>query len=559
MHHRINRRGVLRALLAISGAGLLTACGSQAPAAAPTSGPPPTPKPISPQAPAASPAASPGASPAASPAAAAPAQKPAAAAEPVRGGSLTLLRTAEHRGFNPAHLDAGGIPLHRALYNTLLRYDDTLNVVPELAEKYDLAADGKSIKLELRKGVKFHSGRDLTADDVDFSVKFFQDEKNGAPIRGQALLIKQVEKPDQSTVILRFDQPNTSVFDVLDAMFIVDQSMADKIPQTDAGSGPFKVADFRPGELSRMTPFEGYWERGKPYLGEYIVKPAPDAQQMVVQLETGRADVVWIPSYQDLERLSKDSKFQVGGGAPGGVFWDIAVNTTSPDLTDKRVRQAISYVLDRERYARTAMRGFAEPTSLPFPKTSWAYFPDLEGKHKRDVEKAKQLMAEAGKANGFEVKILASSKRTPGQNELAQMLQANLEEIKIRSKIEDVEVAVYETRSRISDWDLMVHSYGRANKDPQSLFTGAIAWYPKGSWTKFDNAEYTKLVADAGSIVDREQRKPIYRKLVELALDQCFTIPVCEAPRPFVLSSKVKNLRVTLDNVPFAGDAWVEK
>jgi peptide/nickel transport system substrate-binding protein len=555
----ITRRGLMSILAGGAVLGLASACGGGTPPAqkapATPAAPPPTPKPISPQAPAAAPSPSPGASPA-------PASKPAATAPAPtgkRGGALTFLRTAEQRGFNPAFLQPGSYPLHRALYNALLRYDLNLNVVPELAEKYELAKDGLSIKLDLRKGVKFHSGREFTADDVEFSVKWFTDPKHNSAVRGQAGLVKQIDKPDKHTVVLRFDKPHVGIFDLLDVMFVLDQTQADKINQVDAGTGPFKVTDFRPGELVRMTPFAEYWEKGKPLIDEYIVKPAADAQAMAVQLEAGAADVIWIPTYQDLVRFSKDSKFQTSNGAPGAFIWDIAVNTSFQHLSDKRVRQAVSYILDRERFAQTVMQGLVQPTSLPFPKSSWAYPADLEGRHKRDVDKAKQLMAAAGKAEGFEVRILTSSKTAAGHGELAQMLQANLQEINIKSRIEDVEPALLATRSQSSDFEFMTHSYGRANKDPQTLFTGAIAWYPKGSWTKFESADYSKLLDEAGSTVDRDQRKPIYRKICELLLDESFTIPICEQPRAFVYRSNVRDFQVSLDNIPYAGDVWLDR
>jgi peptide/nickel transport system substrate-binding protein len=540
---------------------LATACGGgAAPAQKAPESKPATPaataKPISPQAPAAAPSPSPGASPA-------PASKPAAAAPAPtgkRGGTLTFARGVDITTFSPTNLNVTTSPFQRALYNTLVHYDLNLNVVPELAESFQVAPDGKSITLKLRRDVKFHSGRGFTADDVEFSVKWFADPKNSSAVRQMAAEVKQVDKPDPYTVTLRFEQLNVSLFDLLDVMFIVDQSMLDKLPTMDGGSGPFRVAEFRPNEFTKMVPFDGYWNKGQPLLNEYILKPVPDAQAMAIQLETGAADVIWLPGFPDVVRLAKDSKFQTYAGAPGAVFWDIAVNTTSEHLTDKRVRQAISYVLDRERFCRTAMAGLVEATNIPWPKTSWAYHAEFEGRHKRDVDKAKQLMAAAGKQAGFTVSILTSSKRAPGQSELTQILQANLEEIGIKSKIEDVEFAVYEKRNRLSDWDLMVHSYGRANKDPQTLFTGAIAWYARGqSWTKYNGEEYGKLIDQAGGITDRDQRKAIYKRLTEIILDESFTIVVAEQPRPFVYRNYVKDMRLALDNQPYVGEIWLDK
>ena len=560
---KLSRRRFLRATVGVGGLGLAAACAPITPpsptlvapdakATAPAQAPAPT-KPTAPVAATPAPTAATGAS------TAAPTPQPAASAAVKRGGTLTFIRTAEIQNFNPTFINPGHYPFLRALYNTPVRYDQNVNPVPDLTEKFELSGDGLSLKLELRKGVQFHSGRELVADDVTFTLEWFRDPKNSSPVRAAVDLVKRVETPDKHTVVLGFNAPNPGVFDMLDLLFIVDKDSVDTFSNTGVGTGPFKLAEYRPGDVARFVPFKEYWETGKPYLDEFVLRQVPDAQAMAIQLESGAADVIWLPTFNDLARFGQDPRFQTSPGAPGAFFFDIAVNTSVPDLSDKRVRQAISYVVDRERFTRTALQGIVEPTSLPVPKTSWAYFPDLEGIHKRDVDKAKQLMAEAGKSAGFEVVLLTSSKRAAGMGELAQILQNDLAQIGIRAKIEDVEVAVYEPRSREGVFDLKIHSYGRANKDPGTLFTGAIAWFPKGSWTKIDDPVYAAMIERAGSLVDREQRKAEYRKIIEHVLDQCFTIPICEQPRAFAWRSQVKDFAVTLDNIPIVSDVWLDR
>ena len=577
----LSRRRFLHATASVVGLGLATACAPISPAsptaapaakapagAAPTTAPAATSKPIAPVAAlaattapatqAAAPAAGTPAVAAPTAVVAAPTAQPAAKPAAKRGGTLTFARTSEIQNFNPTYINPGHYPFLRALYNTPVRYDQNVNPVPDLAESFELSKDGLSLKLVMRKGVQFHSGRELTAEDVTFTLDWFKEPKNGSPIRAAVGLVKKVETPDTHTVILGFDAPNPGVFDMLDLLFIVDKTTVDQFANTGGGTGPFKLAEYRPGDIARFVRNPSYFESGKPYLDEFILKQVPDAQAMAIQLESGATDVIWIPNYNDLVRLGQDSKFQTSPGAPGAFFWDIAVNTSVPNLSDKRVRQAISYAVDRERFAKTIMLGLVEPTSLNVPRTSWAYFADLEGRHARNVDKAKQLMAEAGHSAGFEAVLLTSSKRAAGMGELAQIVQNDLAQIGIKARIEDVEVAVYEPRNQESRFDLSMHSYGRANKDPGTLYTGAIAWFPKGSWTKIDDPAYAEMIVKAGSVVDREARKVEYRKISEHVLDQCFTIPICEQPRAFAWNTRVKDFAVTLDNIPIVSDVWMD-
>jgi peptide/nickel transport system substrate-binding protein len=260
------------------------------------------------------------------------------------------------------------------MYNTPVRYDQTLNPQPDLAESFELSSDGKTFKLQLRKGVQFHSGRELTSDDLAFTIDWFRDPKNSSPVRSAVNLVKKVDTPDKYSAVLSFDAPNPGVYDMLDLLFVVDKDTVDQFANTGNGTGPFKLAQYTPGDMARFTPNPNYFESGKPYLNEFVLKVTPDAQTMAIQLESGATDVIWIPNYNDLVRLGQDPKFQTSPGAPGAFFWDVAVNTSVPDLSDKRVRQAVSMVIDRERFAKTIMLGLVDPTCLNVPKTSWAYF-----------------------------------------------------------------------------------------------------------------------------------------------------------------------------------------
>ena len=486
----------------------------------------------------------------------------AAASSVKRGGTFTFANTGGIQEFNPFSLIQGHYPYMRALYNTLARYDAELRPQPELAEKWEFSADGKTITLKLRQGVKFHSGREFTSADVKHSVEFSQTNEK-ATMRTLYRVIKQVETPDKYTVALKFDSVNPGVFDILDTLYIIDKETIEDRFKTVVGTGPFRLDKYIPNDRAEFVPFKDYWEVGKPYLDRYVMRLIPDVSALTVNLEAGAIDCAWLISNLDGARLlGMGGKYVVDTGAPGFGF-DLAINVTVDPFTNKKVRQAIAWSIDRERFCKTVFRGMAEPTCLMWPPHSWAYFKDLEGKIGYDLDKARALLKEAGLEKGFQTEILTASKQAFGYGELAQILQADLRKIGVNARVLDVEVAVYDNRHMVKgDIVMMVHTYGRAGRDPGSLVTGARAWvngWKEGNWTHFESPEWERWRKELNSTLDMERRKAAARKLQEIALDECFSNPVAPSQRLFAYPSYVKGFGYTMDNSIYVGDMWLDK
>ena len=538
---QLTRRDFLATCATLTAAGLLVAC-------APTSQPSPPP---------------------AQPTAALPAsQQPPAAAPtvkstgPKKGGTLTMARTIRLVEFNPLNTVGGHNAFMRAMFNTLLQYDEKLQPQPQLAEKWDLSADGKVITLKLRQGVKFHSGREFTSADVKFTHEYAsQDEV--VQLRSSYREIKKVETPDKYTVVLSFDKVNPGLFDTLDMMYIIDKETFADRSKTAIGTGPFKLEKFVPNDRVEMVAFKDYWDTGKPYLDGYVAREIPDLASIMINLEAGAIDCVQAPSAVDMPRLkAAGDKYVIDMGSPGQEMFNLAINVKAPPFTDKRVRRAMAWSIDRARLCRTALGGLVEPTCLMWPTHSWAYFKDLEGKVGYDLDKAKALLKEAGLEKGFETEILSSTKRGVGFMDLAQMLQADLKKIGVNAKITDAEEAVFQARMNSADIVMATHSYGRANRDPGMLMAGAKAWYneKEGNWTRWNSDVWDGLRKDLNSTLDKEKRLPIARKLQEMALDECFTNPIAAGLRGmWAYTGYVKGFSYDLSNTINPVGIWLDK
>ncbi|MCL5108657.1 MAG: ABC transporter substrate-binding protein [Chloroflexi bacterium] len=548
----LKRREFLRLGAAASALGLLQAC---SPAAQPA--PTTAPKPAETAKPAAQATAAPAATTA--PAATQAPATPKPTAGPKKGGTLTVAQTDGLTTFNP--FERRWERMRRALYNGLAKYDDKLNLVPELAEKWTFAPDGKSVTFNLRQGVKYHSGREFTSADAKFSIEYAASDVRTLQ-RPMYQMVKQVETPDKYTVTFKMATPNAVIYDLIDTMAIIDKETIQDAAKTGIGTGPFKLDTYIPNDRVEFVANKDYWDKGKPYLDRYISRIIPDVSAMTVNLESGAVDCIWRINYHDAIRLRETGgKFVVNTGPKGYSPFDIGMNTKLKPFTDKRVRQAVAHCIDRERFAKTVMQGLVEPSAMIWPPQSWAYFKDMEGKRAYDLDKAKALLKEAGLEQGFETEILTASKRQFGYGELAVMLQADLKKVGINAKVSDVEVAQYDARTQKGDIAILAHQYGRANRDPSATMSAAKAWFTEknAGWTHFESETYEKLQAQLESTLERDKRVPIARQIQELVLEECFTIPVAEGPQVWAYAGYVKGFGFDLDNSIEIGGIWLDK
>ncbi len=475
-----------------------------------------------------------------------------------RGGRITATMPVDVLNFSPVLI--GGthyFMIARALYNTLTHYDEHLQPQPELAETWKFTNNNRRLELKLRPGVMLHSGRELTAEDVLATIDYVKDPKTGTAFRS-FFVHMQASAPDKMTVVLESERPYALIFDALEHLYILDRDAIGTLKQHGVGTGPFKLAEYKPGDMVRFVPFERYWEKGQPYLNELVIQPIPDFSSMVANLEAGAVDVAWRIQMADFARLKKNPLYVADLGAPGNIFYCVVVNTIRAPFTDKRVRQAINWAVDRKRFVDTTLFGQVKSTSIPFPPQSLAYDPKAVTHYAYNLGKARELLTAAGVKPGLEISAIIDPKHDPGLLQLAEILQADLAKLGIKLDIEILETALWQRRFRAGDFTLSCTTFGRANTDPGTLFAGTIIWTTNTHLnpTRFTSPEYQRLVEQGEITLDREARKAIYARLLEIILDESFCMPVADNPRVWVYRRWVRGFEHTFDNIPYWGNVW---
>jgi peptide/nickel transport system substrate-binding protein len=474
------------------------------------------------------------------------------AGEPQAGGTLRIAQIGDPRFLNPLrqlpYWAWGGI------YDSLLRYDGSGGYVPHLAEVYEVSPDGASVTMTLRSNVTFHSGRPFTSEDVAFALEQLQNPETSSPFRTFALAVTEIELPDAQTAVFRLAQPEAGILDLLGNFYVPDREAYAEIDRRGAGTGPFEFVEFVPGDHIALKRYEEYW--GQPaYLDGIEIPIFGDPQAAVTNLEAGAIDVTDVPLV-DFLRLEGDDAYETRKLLGAGMY-NLWLNTQRPPLDNQMVRQAIAFAINRERFNETILRGQSQATNNPLPPDHWAFFPDLDDVYPFDLERAGSLLAEAGHAEGFAATANVNSQDREALG-LAQILQADLAEIGVELMLDAKDGPRWAEASRLSEFDINVHSYQRATADPSLLFQGTTTWRPDGNPTGFDEPRYRELINAQSAAIDRAERLPLLRDLVAYVQEQAFVIPIAPSVTPFATRSTVEGwTMLPIGPVAYMEQVWL--
>ncbi|MBV8087209.1 MAG: ABC transporter substrate-binding protein [Chloroflexi bacterium] len=546
----IGRRSLLRLAAASAAGAVLAACGSApqtvAPAASASIAAPATT--------AAKPASSAPASAPASGAASA-AAKPSAA--PKSGGTLRQGWFLENLNVDPQY-KVGNDATWIGVYDRLTAYDSQLKPQPMLAESWD-TTDFKSIKLNLRKGVMYHSGRELTSDDVKYTILRTANPKiAAAQYTGMAQWFPTIDTPDKYTVVLHSDKPRPTVFDLLEFIQVGDQATLegpDAKTKTN-GTGPFKMTEWVPGDHVTLVKNPNYWQSGKPLLDQIQIPIFRDQIAMVTSLEAGAIDMARGPSLQDLIRLKSDSKYVVSINPQTGGYNVVGVNLTKPPFDNKLLRQALNYSIDRKRYADTITGGLVKAQPLPWPSYSPGYEADKLSAYAFDLDKAKSLVQQSGvTVPEFDYVVVTNSEA----DGFGQMWQADLAKIGLKMNLKDMDSATWVDQVNNRKWfGEYFAAVTYVHLSPSTALTNGKAFNPQLNNSGYTSDKYVQLINDAATTTDLNQQKALYSQMNDLLLDESFVAFVAPTTgSSYIATQKVQGISWTAHESPWYVDTWL--
>ncbi|SEE27807.1 ABC transporter substrate-binding protein [Ruania alba] len=449
--------------------------------------------------------------------------------DPVDGGTLTIGRLGDVLSLDGNHIRANNYLLLNNVYDRLIEYDEDLEPHPSLAESWEVNDDYTQVTFDLREDVTFHDGKPLTAADVVYTIERVRDPEVGATqLSGLSNLITDMETPDDYTLSLTLSQPTPGIFDMFNFMAIVDQETVEgpDAEQTANGTGPYELEDWSPGNSLTLIKNEGFWGE-EPLLDRIETTVVGDAQSLATQVESGAINVAEGIVATDASRLEGQGIEVVND--PVDMFY-ITANTTSDALSDARVRQAINYAIDRERFASEVMEGYVEPTSIFWPTRSPAHDEQAARTYDQDLNRAEQLLAEAG-AEDLEIEIVTNAS-FPELEDMATILQADLAEIGVELTVRSVEAAEWAELATTGTYqDLAANIYGVDGFHPAYAFTISRPLTPDRNFSNVDDPRHQELVNDAILALTETDQDATVSALTDYMLDESFMLPISSAPR----------------------------
>jgi peptide/nickel transport system substrate-binding protein len=463
-------------------------------------------------------------------AAAAPAaaSKPATAAAPT-GGELVVGKDQEGPGLDPAKNPASAaIRIFDLMYSRLTRLDAQMRPQPDLAEKWEISPDGKTYVFHLRKGVKFHNGRDLSATDVKYTYERIINPETASIARSFFEPIDHVDATDPLTVTVVLKTAYTpflvntaASWAGIVAKEVVETNKGD-LNKVDAGSGPFKLQEWTPDTRTVLVRNPDYYVAGQPAVDKITYLIMPEESARIAALRTGNIHFTVLTA-AGFDTIKSDPAVKAVEGPTLGYFY-LGMNVAKPPFDKPQVRQAISYAVDRNEIISSVFRGHARPTGpVPSAMADWAVDMSQFDTYKPNIDKAKQLMSEAGVSNLKTTMSAISS--LPAQVDAAQVIRSQLLKIGIDAEVTPLETGVYVDTWRKKGMELMVGSNGSGTNPDRAVCFFFCTDGSANVWN-YSNPKVDSAGLEARSAPDQAKAKSLY--------DEAQKIIVTDAPNLFL-------------------------
>lgn len=437
--------------------------------------------------------------------------------EPVKGGEITVgIAQDLDDSLDPHQTVAAGT--REVLFNIfegLVKPNSDGEMIPAVAEKYTLSEDGTTYTFTLREGVKFHNGQTVTAEDVVYSINRCAAVPEGQekPLVAAFSAVKSVEALDEKTVAVTIAQRDLEFISYMTAAIIpADYENQDTAP---VGTGPFKFVSRTPQQDFVMERFEDYW--GAPaWLDKVTYKICENADALVMNLNGGSIDLCAHLTSAQASQLNQN--FQVLEGTMN-LVQAIYLNNQAKPFDNQLVRQALCYAIDRQGIMDMVADGHGTAVgSSIYPAFTKYFLPELVDKYPHSVEKAKELLAQAGYPNGFDMTISVPNNYQPHMD-TAEVVAEQLREAGIRVTIQPVEWSTWlDTIYNGRQFQATVVGVDAANMTARAMLERFTSDYAK-NFINYSNPAYDTLFQQAINATDEATQTDLYKQMETMLAD----------------------------------------
>ncbi|OGW94668.1 MAG: peptide-binding protein [Omnitrophica bacterium RIFCSPLOWO2_12_FULL_45_13] len=456
--------------------------------------------------------------------------------EPSYGDAIVTASSSDARTLIPISAsDSASSDICGMIFNGLVKYDKNVEIVGDLAEKWDIEDEGKTIIFHLRRDVRWHDSAPFTARDVEFTYKKLIDPNVKTPYSGDFERIKDFIILDDHTVKISYKEPfapalsSWGMWIMPEHIFRKEDLNKTRFSRSPVGTGPYRFKSWRTGEGIELVSNHYYFE-GRPYIDRYIYRIIPDDATTFLELRTQGVDMSLLTPLQFVRQTNDDffkrryNKFRY----PSFGFTYMGYNLSDPKFQDAGVRQAINYAVNKGEIIDTVFFGLAKPTTGPFMLESWAYNKDVRGVS-YDPSEAKRLLKEAGWADAdgdgcvekdgkiFEFTVLVNQGNAE-RIRCAELIQKYLKDVGIRMNI------------RVIEWSSMINEFINKRRFEAVLMGWFLSrdpdcydiWHSSKTregefnFIGYKNDRVDKLLEEGRRTFDPTKRAAIYHKIHKL-------------------------------------------
>ncbi|MBZ9633595.1 ABC transporter substrate-binding protein [Clostridium sp. FP1] len=464
------------------------------------------------------------------------------------------------------------------IYEGLLGLDEKMELKPRLAESYKVSDDKKTVTFKIRKGVKWHDGKPFTADDVKFTFDFVSNPKYNGPYTmfvnnikgydefkaGKSKDLEGVKKIDDNTVsITTKNIYGSSLMNFGYMMTIIPKHVWDKsnveavqkdtnLIRNPIGTGSFKLGKFTPDQGVELVANNDYWG-GKPNIDKYILKLV-SSDTADAQLANKEVDIMGVGDITKEEQEAYKNKGFKVEEIVNNAYQYMGLNLRKPQFSNKKVRQAFTYAMNRESIVKDVLNGHGEIANNPFPSNFWAH-PEGLNEYKYNPKKAMELLKESGWQykeaekkmyyNGKPFKFTLRYKSgDDAKTKYALIVQQNFKDIGIEIELKPMEFAAMTTDVKSANFDAFLMGNGNFYDGDLSPSYLSTLTPPNGyNYTGFNNKKVDELLLKASKLMTKDERKPILNQAALELNNELPVIYVYHWSSLMVVDTKIKNFK----------------
>jgi peptide/nickel transport system substrate-binding protein len=493
--------------------------------------------------------------------------------------TLKLAMDADPVSLDPhVQLSGGMLQYSHMVFDPLVRWTTDGGFEPRLAVKWELV-NATTTRFYLRKGVTFHSGNMFTADDVVFTLERL---KKSDDFKGLFEYFTGAKAVDSHTVDLITKEPYGLVMAMATYIFPMDKAFysgideknnkpKDLLLKTDysfanfneSGTGPFMVTEREQGVKTTYTRFKNYWDKDTGNVSEIIFTPISEAPTRVAALLSGDVDFIMPVPPADLDRVEKTKGLKLVTMSGSRIITFQLNQKRRPEFANAKVRLAMAYAYNNEGVVQKIMKGFATAAAQNSPKGYQGYNPTLKPRY--DVEKAQQLMKEAGYPNGFECTMIAPNNRYVNDEKIAQAFVSMMSKIGIKISLKTMPKAQYWDQFDAQVADIQMIGWHSDTEDSANFYeylymcpdkeTGR-GQYNSGNYC---NKEVDALTLKSNTETDNAKRSAILQEIEKIMYDEAAFLPLHWQNLSWASKDNMNTEDiVNVMNFPYFGDLMIK-